>query len=105
MRLTPPVARCRRCGKAGYPQKRYGLALFLLGEGEALGEARGWGRLTAACLQQRIELLVCARRPQTPLACLYVYHSIAAESEILASRRYAMLGGAGAIRSAGPPLA
>ena len=34
------------------------LALFLLGEGTALGEARGWPRLAAVCLQQRIELLV-----------------------------------------------
>jgi len=38
------------------------LALFLLGEGEALGAARGWTRLRAACLQQRIELLVRAGR-------------------------------------------
>jgi ATP/maltotriose-dependent transcriptional regulator MalT len=38
------------------------LALFLLGEGTALGEARGWPRLVAACLQQRIELLVRGSR-------------------------------------------
>ena len=43
-------------------RRQVGLALFLLGEGEALGEARGWGRLTAACLQQRVELLVRGRR-------------------------------------------
>ena len=39
-------------------RRRGDLALFLLGEGAALGEAHGWTRLTAACLQQRIELLV-----------------------------------------------
>ena len=43
-------------------RKQVGLASFLLGEGEALGEAHGWGRLTAACLQQRVELLVRGRR-------------------------------------------
>jgi ATP/maltotriose-dependent transcriptional regulator MalT len=43
-------------------RRQVGLALFLLGEGEALGEVHGWGRLTAACLQQRVELLVRARR-------------------------------------------
>jgi len=39
-------------------RRRGDLALFLLGEGESLGEARGWKQVTAACLQQRIELLV-----------------------------------------------
>ena len=34
------------------------LALFLLAQGEALGEAEGWAQLVAACLQQRVELLV-----------------------------------------------
>ncbi len=39
-------------------RRRGDVALFLLGEGAALGEERGWTRLTAACLQQRVELLV-----------------------------------------------
>ena len=43
-------------------RRQVGLALFLLEEGEALGKEHGWGRLTAACLQQRVELLVRGRR-------------------------------------------
>lgn len=51
-------------------RRQVGLALFLLGEGEALGAARGWGRLAAACLQQRVELLVGARRMDEAQASL-----------------------------------
>jgi ATP/maltotriose-dependent transcriptional regulator MalT len=43
-------------------RRRGDVALFLLGEGEALGRECGWTRLTAACLQQRIELLVRGAR-------------------------------------------
>jgi ATP/maltotriose-dependent transcriptional regulator MalT len=51
-------------------RRQVGLALFLLGEGAALGEARGWGRLTAACLQQRVELLVRGRRIEEAQSCV-----------------------------------
>jgi ATP/maltotriose-dependent transcriptional regulator MalT len=52
IRVYPLLARI------AYHHRQGELALFLLGEGTALGEARGWTRLAAACLQQRIELLV-----------------------------------------------
>ena len=51
-------------------RRRGDLALFLLGEGEALGEALGWVRLTAACLQQRVELLVRGGRIEAARAIL-----------------------------------
>jgi ATP/maltotriose-dependent transcriptional regulator MalT len=51
-------------------RRRGDLALFLLGEGEVLGEARGWPRLTAACLQQRVELLVRGGRIEAARAIL-----------------------------------
>jgi ATP/maltotriose-dependent transcriptional regulator MalT len=51
-------------------RRRDDLALFLLGEGEALGEALGWARLTAACLQQRVELLVRGGRIEEARAIL-----------------------------------
>jgi len=37
-------------------------AILLLREGERLGEARGWSRLTALCVQERVEL--CVREGQ-----------------------------------------
>jgi ATP/maltotriose-dependent transcriptional regulator MalT len=46
------------------------LALFLLAQGEALGEGRGWVQLTAACLQQRVELLVRGGRIDEARAAL-----------------------------------
>ena len=51
-------------------RRQVGLALFLLEEGAALGEARGWARLTAACLQQRVELLVRGRQIDAAQASL-----------------------------------
>jgi ATP/maltotriose-dependent transcriptional regulator MalT len=45
-------------GRIAAHRRRGDLALFLLGEAESLGEARGWKRVTAACSEQRIELLV-----------------------------------------------
>ena len=51
-------------------RRQVGLALFLLEEGAALGEAHGWGRLTTACLQQRVELLVRGRRIEEAQTCL-----------------------------------
>ena len=52
VRVYPLLARL------AFHRRQGELALFLLGEGTALGEARGWPRLVAVCLQQRIELLV-----------------------------------------------
>lgn len=46
------------------------LALFLLAQGEALGEADGWTQLVAACLQQRVELLVRGGRIDEARAAL-----------------------------------
>jgi ATP/maltotriose-dependent transcriptional regulator MalT len=57
-------------------RRQVGLALFLLGEGVALGEARGWARLTAACLQQRVDLLVRGRRIEEARASLEQLRSL-----------------------------
>ena len=59
-------------------RRQVGMALFLLGEGAALGEARGWARLTAACLQQRVELLVRGRRIDEARVCLERLRALAA---------------------------
>ena len=46
------------------------LAMLTLTEGEALGSKRGWSRLVAACLEERVELLVRAGRLDEAEMCL-----------------------------------
>jgi LuxR family maltose regulon positive regulatory protein len=43
-------------------KRRQDVAVLLLREGERLGERRGWPRLTAACLSERVHLLLEAGR-------------------------------------------
>jgi ATP/maltotriose-dependent transcriptional regulator MalT len=57
------------------------LAWYLLGEGEALGERRGWPRLVAACLQERVELLVRAGKMQEAQSSLERVQLLAATAD------------------------
>jgi ATP/maltotriose-dependent transcriptional regulator MalT len=54
------------------------LALFLLAQGEVLGEAHGWAQLLATCLQQRVELLVRGGRIDEARAALERMHPLQA---------------------------
>jgi ATP/maltotriose-dependent transcriptional regulator MalT len=69
-------------------RRRGDLALFLLREGETLGAARGWLRLTAACFQHRIELLVRGGRIDEARATLERMQALLAPDSGAAVRQY-----------------
>lgn len=56
-------------------QQKGDLAMFLLREGIAVGEARGWQRLIAACWQESIELLVGTGQIDEARDCVRVLES------------------------------
>jgi ATP/maltotriose-dependent transcriptional regulator MalT len=64
IRVYPLLAKIAR------HRTRGDLAMLTLAEGEALGQSRGWSRLVAACLEERIELLVRAERIDEAESCL-----------------------------------
>jgi len=51
-------------------QSKGDLAMLLLRDGIAIGEARGWQRLIAACSQELIELFICTGRIAQARECL-----------------------------------
>lgn len=72
VRVYPLLARVAADRKQG------DLVLFLLGQGETLGHERGWPRLAAACLHERVELLVQGGRMDEAHSCLERLQSLAA---------------------------
>jgi ATP/maltotriose-dependent transcriptional regulator MalT len=56
------------------------LAVLTLAEALALGQKRGWSRLVAACLEERVELLVRAGLVDEAELCLDRMHSLFADN-------------------------
>lgn len=82
-----PLIRERACAEAVlriYPllakiarHRAHGdLAMLTLTEGEALGHRRGWSRLIAACLEERVELLVRTGCTDEAELCLDRMHAL-----------------------------
>lgn len=85
-----PLVRERACAETAlrmYPllakiarHRTHGdLAMLTLTEAEALGHRRGWSRLVAACLEERVELLVRAGCLDEAEICLDRMHALLAE--------------------------
>ena len=91
IRVYPRLAQIARA--RGEPQ----YAATLLREGERLGQARGWPRLTAACLHARFELFLLEGRLDDARACVAELERLAvtASGETLMNpRAYAALAAA-----------
>ena len=74
IRVYPTLARIARHHMQG------DLAVLTLAEAEALGQKRGWSRLVAACLEERVELLVRAGFIDEAESCLDRMHPLFADN-------------------------
>jgi ATP/maltotriose-dependent transcriptional regulator MalT len=70
IRVYPTLAKIARHRMQG------DVAVLTLAEAEALGQKRGWSRLVAACLEERVELLVRAGLIDEAELCLDRMHSL-----------------------------
>lgn len=74
IRVYPTLAKIARHHMQG------DLAVLTLAEAQALGQKRGWSRLVAACLEERVELLVRAGLIDEAELCLDRMHSLFADN-------------------------